>query len=322
MVLLAIKNKKMIVTDVIRKDSEGKIRRGYYMQGYLKQNLDPIPQFLKKEWDVVGIVSGHGRVGVGKSTIAMQVGYYIAWRLAGGQMICNENNQVEEIIPPKNKVRFGMENIVFSAGDLEKRAKSLPKNSVIVYDEGRSGLDSASAMTAINKAMAEFFQRCRVYHHVIIIVLPNFFKLHEDYAVARSLFLIDCFSDENYERGFFSFFNEAQKEKLFYFGKKKIGVTAKYSSASRNFWGKFTRWMPVDKKRYEDLKKEAISTEEFTKMQKRLKHQRDACFYLLKSHAKMIPKDISIAIMALTKEKINPRTIENAISRASKLKDK
>ena len=91
------------------------------------------------------------------------------------------------------------------AEDLMKKAEQLPKNSVIIYDEGRSGLDSASAMTAINKTMSEFFQRCRVYHHVIIIVLPNFFKLHEDYAVARSQFLIDTYADEKFNRGYFSF---------------------------------------------------------------------------------------------------------------------
>ena len=109
-----------------------------------------------------------------------------------------------------------------------------------------------------------------------------------------------------------------QKEKLFFFGKRKIGVTAKYMSASRNFWGKFTSWVPWDEVEYDKAKEVALAKTSHTKMQVRLKKQRDACFLLLKNHANMEPKDIAIAMMAHTGEKINPHTIENSISRASK----
>jgi hypothetical protein len=33
--------------------------QGYYMQGYLADNLSHIPWYLEQSWDVVGIVSGH-----------------------------------------------------------------------------------------------------------------------------------------------------------------------------------------------------------------------------------------------------------------------
>ena len=308
----------MIVTDVKRTNKGGELKSGFYMDGYMKQNLDPIPKFLKKKWDVVGIISGHGKVGVGKSTCAGQVGYYIAWRLAGGEVICNDDNQVVEIISPKNEVRFSLNNVVFSPEDLMKKAETLPHNSVIIYDEGRSGLDSASAMTAINKTMGEFFQRCRVYHHVILVVLPNFFKLHEDYAVARSLFLIDTFADKAYNRGYFSFYNEHQKELLYFWGKRLIGVTAKYSAAKRNFYGRFTAWVPWNEGGYDKAKEIALAKTSHTKTQVRLKKQRDACFLLLKNHANMTFNDIATALMAHTGERITPHTVENSISRASK----
>jgi len=35
-------------------------RVGYYMDEYLAINLMGVPAYLKKAWDVVGIVSGHG----------------------------------------------------------------------------------------------------------------------------------------------------------------------------------------------------------------------------------------------------------------------
>ncbi len=67
----------VIVTDIKWKNKDDKkkdeklntnnhFHEGFYMDGYLAENLYPIPKFLKKEWDCVGIVSGHGKVRTGK----------------------------------------------------------------------------------------------------------------------------------------------------------------------------------------------------------------------------------------------------------------
>ena len=81
-----LRNKKMLVTDIKRVNRYGKEVTGFLMDGYLKENLDDVPAFLNKAWDAVGIVSGHGKVRIGKSTLAMQIAYYLAWRIAGGEM--------------------------------------------------------------------------------------------------------------------------------------------------------------------------------------------------------------------------------------------
>ncbi len=318
----------MLVTDIKRVGKNGKERIGFYMDGYLKKNLDGVPAFLKKEWDVVGIVSGHGKVGTGKSTKALQVGYYLAWLLAGGKMIDKEwqpgRFRITGMVKPKGIVRFGMENVVFTPEDLMKKAETLYKkygpNQVLVYDEGKSGLDSANAMMSINKAMVEFMQRCRVYHHIILIVLPNFFKLHEDYAVARSLFLIDCYADQQFNRGYFSFYNEYQKEKLFYFGKKLLGVRARYAAAKESFWGKFSKWMPVDKEIYDKAKIKAIGDLSNTKRDIKYKKQRDAAFYLTKKYSELSSDAISKEISIVCNEKISPRSVRYAIANITKEK--
>ena len=318
----------MLVTDIIRKSKNGNIKQGFYMQGYLKKNLDGIPEFLRKEWDVVGIVSGHGKVGTGKSTMALQTAYYLAWLLAGGRMVDEEYEKgkfrIKEVIKPKKKVRFGMENIVFTPEHLMKKAEKLYNkygpNQVIVYDEGKSGLDSENAMKSINKAMTEFFQRCRVYHHIILIVLPNFFKLHEDYAVARSLFLIDVYADNQFNRGFFSFYNELQKEKLFFFGKRLLGVRARYSSATHSFWGKFTKWLPVDKDEYDKAKIKAIKDLSLTRHDIKYKKQRDGAIYLTKKYSDLPSEEIAKELSAVTGQKISSRSIRYAISNITKEK--
>jgi intein/homing endonuclease len=57
-----------IVTDIPWiHEPTGEIRRGMYMDKWLAQNLERIPDHLKKGWDVVCIVSGTGMVRTGKS---------------------------------------------------------------------------------------------------------------------------------------------------------------------------------------------------------------------------------------------------------------
>ena len=220
----------------------------FYMDKNLRANLKEIPRFLNKSYDCVIIVTGHGKVRIGKSTMAQQIGYYAAWLLAGGKKK-----------PKKKLVPFDNINIVFTLDQLVGLAQRLPKRSVIVYDEGRAGLDSIRAMENINKGMMDFFQECGQYQHVIIIVLPNYFRLSEDIAVPRSLFLVDVHHDAKYNRGYFKFYNEIQKEYLYVFGKKKLGTYAKYKSVNPSFNGRFTDSHPnIDVEKYESQKREAL----------------------------------------------------------------
>lgn len=319
----------MIVTDVKRKLKSGQTTRGFYMQGYLASNLLGIPGYLKKSWDCVGIVSGHGLVRVGKSTMAMQVCYYLAWLRAGGQMILSQDKKgrpvLDKIIAPKEKVRFDLyENVAFSAQELQEKAikvyNKYGKSQVLLYDEGRQGLDSARSMESINKGMEDFFQECGFMGHIIIIVLPNFFKLHEDYAVARSLFLIDVFADSKNNRGYFNFYDLRRKEMLYFFGKKRIGVSAKYAATAENFWGRFTGWIPFDKDEYEALKKRALKKKRQSKRNLAWKRQRDIAFFLLRSMEGWKIVDIAEKMTQYSGEKITPNNVQIAIAHITKEK--
>jgi hypothetical protein len=319
----------MRVTDIVGFDKNQNKQVGFYMDGYLKQNLDGIPHFLKSGYDCVGIISGMGKVRIGKSSMAMQVGAYIAWRLAGAKLKVHQETidgkykwVVDKEVAPTKQVRFNLnENVVFSANQMMDTAAKLYKkygpNQVIVYDEGRQGLDSARAMESINKGMEDFFQECGFMGHVILIVLPNFFKLHEDYAIARSLFLINVYANQRFQRGYFSFYNEIQKEKLFFFGKKRIGIRAKYSAASDNFAGRFTGWSPFVREEYDNLKKQALAAKRSSRIQKKFKKQRDSCIYLLKKASEWSNQRISEELSAVSGQKISPRSIDYAIEGVS-----
>jgi hypothetical protein len=172
-------------------------------------------------------------------------------------------------------------------------------------------------MENINKGMMDFFQECGQYGHVILIVLPNFFKLHEDYAVARSLFLIDVYADKDYKRGFFNFYNEINKEKLYYFGKRMIGVTAKYAQANPNFWGTFLDWIPLDKTEYENAKKLALVQKKKTRQDKRFRKERDAAIYVAKKYSEMTAEQLAIEMSALSNGKVTGQMVERAVARVT-----
>jgi hypothetical protein len=283
----------------------------YRMDGYLIDNLNEVPKFLKKAWDCVIIVSGNAKVRIGKSTIAMQTAYYIAWLL-------NELNIKRGLAQKGNPVPFDNSNVVFDPEALMKVAEKKPRNSVLVYDEGRAGLDSARAMENINKAMQDFFQECGQYGHVIIIVLPDFFKLNETIAVPRSLFLINAYTDKNYNRGFFSFYSEHRKELLYIIGKKKWGSSSKYMAVDDNFHGKFCDYFPINKELYDEQKKEALKKRRKTNLEARWHVERNVAWWILKEKFDCEPKDIVNEMKKFPDIKISERSVETALTKVRK----
>ncbi len=312
----------MIVTNIRWKNKSGELKEGYGLEDYLVQNMAGIPSFLRKGWDVVGIISGHGNVRTGKSTIAFQIAYFIAWLLAGGEMCLEGEDKGKILKRPSNEVKFDLDNVVFTTEDLMERAHKLPKNSVIVYDEGRIGLDSKSTMMSINRVMEDFFQECGQYGHVILVVLPNFFKLHEDYATARSIFLIDVYHDESFNRGYYSFFSKLQKEKLYFFGKKRVGTTAKYTAATADFYGRFSNWIPFDRQIYDAIKKKALDKKRLSKKDIRISKQRDILIYLHKNMVNLSSKALSDEIKDEFGIRIGKDIIKKACVNALNIKEK
>lgn len=315
----------VIVTDVRWKTKNkrtGKetIHEGYNLDGYLAENLVPIPQFLKKDFDCVGIVSGRGKVRTGKSTIAAQIGYFCAWLIAGGVQDFTRDEETGKFLhshkiikKPDKPVNFSLSNLAFSPDDLMRLGRTLPKNSVIIYDEGRTGLDAKTTMSELNRLLEDFFQECGVYNHVILIVLPDFFKLHQDYAVSRSYFLIDVFLDESFNRGYFNFYNEQHKDFLYNHGKKKLGILAKYSAGYPSFSGKFSGWSPFDKKKYDTMKKLALKKKELSSRRAKIKEQRDALMTIYKEDMDFTLEDVGERMTEALGKKIGRDTVKHAI---------
>lgn len=317
-----------VVTDKIwkKKDKDGKeeLRKGYYMDEYLAENMAGIPKHIKGDWDCIGIVSGSGKVRIAKSTIAMQIAYFVAWLLAGGKIDLNRESPTygKVLRSPTEEVRFNLDNVCFDVETLMKKGHEFPKNSVLVYDEGREGLDAKSTMMNINRTMEQFLQQCGVYNHFVIVVLPDFFSLNKSFATARSNFLINVYHNEKYQRGFFNFYAEKKKEKLYVFGRKLLGNFARYKATDPDFRGKFTKWLPFDKEKYDELKRKALNKTRLGKRDKNMARQRDVFIYLYKKLTKMTSKDMSDKIFNIFGLKIADDAIRRALQQALILKEK
>ncbi len=309
----------VIVTDVEWTNKGKEVKKGFYMDGYLVENLQHVPEFLKKDFDCVGIVSGRGKVRTGKSTIAAQVGFICAWLLAGGKMDLRRREDSNKFInpvvtkKPHKNLNFTLNNLAFSPEDLMRLGRTLKKNSVIIYDEGRTGLDAKTTMSSLNRMLEDFFQECGQYNHVILIVLPDFFKLHADYAVSRSYFLIDVLLDESFNRGYFNFYNEAQKDFLYNHGKKKLGIISRYGAGYPSFSGRFSSWFPFDKKRYDTLKRLALKKKELTARRTKVKEQRDALMSMYKEETQDTLKDMSEKMTEALGRTVGPDVIKHGI---------
>ena len=209
----------------------------YWMDGYLRANLDSLAYNIPNDWDGVILMSGDGMVRVGKSVFAQQVGYYMAYKL---------------------KTPFTIKNIVFTGAELMANARSSEKHSVFVYDEARGELDTKKVLEEITKTLMDFFAECGMYNHVIIIVLPDFFDLPKGLAISRSECLINVYRKTSiqklkegevvkFERGFFEFYGREAKKKLYMYGKKDFN---NYRASKYDFYGTFENYFTVDQKEY------------------------------------------------------------------------
>ena len=196
----------------------------FYMDGYLKNNLDTAKDIIKKDWDMIFL--GDGYEGVGKSVCIMQCAFY-----------CDPT--------------LSIDRIVFSPNEFQKAVMKAEKFQAIIYDEAYTGLNSRAAMTMVNRALVKMFAEIRQKNLFIFVVMPTFFDLDKYIALWRSRALIHVYTGDGFERGYFAFYNVDLKKQLYVVGKKFYS----YSGVRPNFIGRFTNFYPVDEEAYRKKKK-------------------------------------------------------------------
>ncbi len=224
---------KVCEKDFPKGSLEGQQSDGFYMDGYIKANLDIMAKRIVDDMQFVGVISGKGTVRNGKSTFAQHQGYYFT-------------HKVNELHNLKNT--FTMENIVFKADDLIEKAFSLPKYSTLILDEGDDLTAQYYSKLAIK--LRRFFRKCGQLNLFFILLIPDFFELPRAYAVTRSTYLVNVMFMGEFERGFFEFYSGEKKRELYYKGRRY----GDYHCVKENFKGRFPKPYLVDEKQYRDKK--------------------------------------------------------------------
>jgi len=224
----------------------------------LQQVADSIVYNLQNDWDYVILVSGDRRVRTGKSVLGMNLGAYINGRI---NQMYNKTNT------------FDHKNIYFSSEKLIEEAEKKPSNSVIVYDEASDSLVTNKNMTKLQNNMLQFLDECGQLNHVFILVLPDFFTMKEQVAVARSECLINVWVEGDriekdiynvgektklvkFRRGFFHFYNREAKKNLY--DKARAIKIKDYRIIKATGHGVFQNNYPFDQEKYRELKRQAL----------------------------------------------------------------
>lgn len=204
----------------------------YYIDGYLRDNLDQAKKVIREDWDMLFVFDG--MEGSGKSVLAMQCAYYL---------------------DPDPKL---FDRYAFSPGQFRKAVLNAKPYQAVIYDEAHSGLNARAAMTMINRNLISMLSEIRQKNLFVFVILPTFFDLDKYVALWRSRALIHVYTAKGMQRGYFSFYNASSKKLLYMKGKKLY----KYGVQKPNFIGRFTNYYPLNEQEYRARKRDALGARE------------------------------------------------------------
>ena len=203
----------------------------YYLDGIAKDNLDTAKKVIKKDWDMIFAYDGYE--GSGKSTKAIQDAFY-----------CDPT--------------LNLDRITFTPTEFRRAVMNAKQYQSVVYDEAYTGLSSRAAMTHVNRALVKMLAEIRQKNLFIFVVMPTFFDLDKYVALWRSRALVHIYTREKFERGYFTFYNVDRKKQLYVIGKKYYS----YSKPKANFFGRFTKTLPIDEQKYKQKKRGSLIARE------------------------------------------------------------
>lgn len=207
-------------------------KKGFYLDGKLKQNLDYEFKRLKENWDCIMLIDGEE--GSAKTTLGATIAYYMSSLM---------------------KTKFDMDDIIFTIPQFNKWIETQPDNSVCLWDEFVLAGMSADALTRIQNTLIKQMTMIRRKGHLIILIIPYIFMLRKYFAIARTRCLIHVYSPDNLRRGQFRYFSKPNKRMLYIKGIKYW----EFNVWHPDFLGRFTDTYGLffDKDIYESKKDEA-----------------------------------------------------------------
>jgi len=247
----------------------------FYIDGYLKKNLDLAKSVIKKDFDMIFCCSGSE--GLGKSVFIFQLAKY-----------CDPN--------------FNIDNIAFTPEEFINITMKANKYNAIVFDEAYFGLSARGYFTETNRVLVSMLAQIRQKNLFVFIVIPSFFDLDKYVAVWRTRALIHVYS-HGFNRGYFNFYSFKKKKTLYNLGKKTYEYVVR-----PNFRGRFTNFYTVDEKEYRIRKLRSLTVVRKDFDFSIMKDQRNALIKVLKDY-KLTYNDICNKMAKYCEKPLKPETL-------------
>jgi hypothetical protein len=278
---------------------------GFFMDDFLKRELDIYLKNVKNDWDFTILISGQGEMRVGKSLIGLQICAYWTY-------------QIEKLYGIK--VPFNIkENLVLNGNELMKKGVALGekyKYATLDYDEAADDLESSKVMKGSTQMIKDYLRKSAQFNMLNVIVQSEYFEVPKSIAISRACCLIDVYydikEDGKFERGHYNFYSRRQKKLLYLVGKKMLD----YRCVKPDFKGTFNNFYPVDEQEYRKEKKDALNrwTKTTAKDVKQTEWVRAAILLLNKQGWSSI--EVANHMNELSKCKISDRTIRLILQKA------
>jgi hypothetical protein len=230
--------------------------KSFYIDNKLKTQLEEkiLPELSKRDKDVVFLVDGKERTG--KSKFADILGAFASANL---------------------KSPYNLTNMCMTPEEFRNKIQNSNKNDIVIYDEAHRGMGSRRSLSEINNILIDLMMEMGQKNLFVIIVMPTFFMLDRYPALYRARGLFHIYEKKG-QRGFWVYFNEKNKQKLFILGKKLFNYNC---ITWPKFRGRFYNQYAVDEEQYRSKKLKAFNEKpRITKAESYIA-QRDKLLYLI-----------------------------------------
>lgn len=279
-------------------------KAGFWMDDYLKKQLDVLIKNVHKDWNFNIIISAGGEMRIGKSVLAMQIGAYWSYEI---ERIHGKNKEI--------KIQRGFtvkDNIAFDGNSIMEKGEKLGKEykyAALQMDEAADDLESTKTLTQETKVIKDYLRKSAQYNMLNIIVQGEYFEVPKPIALSRSIYLIDVDytidREGNFKRGMFKFYSRRNKKLLYLRGKRDLN----YSAVKPDFKGSFVNFYPIDEKEYREGK--AKSLQDWRKLSsnelKRLEWIKSALKYMYQQG--LSHREIADTINKISRYKIHFNTV-------------
>lgn len=212
----------------------------FYMEGYLKKNLDFIREkVLRNKDQFICVIDG--RTGTGKSTLAAQCAYY----LTEGNMELGSMNEDKT---------FNLKSYAWNQKQFNTVMANAQPGSAVMGDEMFGIANTRLSLTRESMEVLARLQTMRSKKVFIFLCLPCIYDLDKNIVLNLADLFIHCHREDYGSRGQYDVYDRSCLVKFWNNAVARKTRTFPPKVAIPNFSGRFTKAFPFNFEEYEKLK--------------------------------------------------------------------